>query len=46
MLFAGIDTDRHVFQTMVVDPESGEVTESRFEPSRERLGDWASVGIS
>src|SRR6266487_7093639 len=41
MLYAGIDVDKLVFQAVVLDPGSGELSESRFEPSRERLGDWA-----
>jgi hypothetical protein len=43
-LSAGIGTHAHVFQTMVLDPESGELTESRFQLSRERLGDWSTHG--
>ncbi len=41
MLYAGIDIHKRVFQAVVLDPDSGELSESRFEPSRERLGDWA-----
>ena len=37
MLYAGIDIHKAVFQAVVLDPESGELSESRFEPSRERL---------
>ena len=44
MLFAGIGTHGYVFQTMLLDPESGELAENRFEPSHERLGDWATHG--
>ena len=42
MLYAGIDIHKKVFQAVVLDPESGELSECRFEPSRERLGEWAS----
>jgi transposase len=41
MLYAGIDIDKAVFQVVVLDPDSGELRESRFEPSRERLDHWA-----
>jgi transposase len=41
MLYAGIDIQKAVFQVVVLDPDSGELSESRFEPSRERLNDWA-----
>ena len=41
MLYAGIDIHKRVFQAVVLDPDSGELSESRFEPSREQLGDWA-----
>jgi transposase len=41
MLYAGIDIHKRVFQAVVLDPESGELSECRFEPSRERLDDWA-----
>ncbi len=41
MLYAGIDIHKAVFQAAVLDPDSGELKESRFEPSRARLGDWA-----
>jgi transposase len=41
MLYAGIDIHKRVFQAVVLDPGSGELSESRFEPSRERLNDWA-----
>ena len=41
MLYAGIDIHKAVFQAAVLDPESGELRESRFQPSRERLDDWA-----
>ena len=41
MLYAGIDIHKAVFQAAVLDPDSGELRESRFEPSRERLNDWA-----
>jgi hypothetical protein len=39
MLYAGIDIHKAVFQVVVLDPETGELSESRFEPSRERLND-------
>jgi transposase len=41
MLYAGIDIHKAVFQAVVLDPDSGELRECRFEPSRERLNDWA-----
>ena len=41
MLYAGIDIHKAVFQAAVFDPDSGELRECRFEPSRERLNDWA-----
>jgi transposase len=41
MLYAGIDIHKRVFQAVVLDAETGEPRESRFEPSREQLGDWA-----
>jgi transposase len=41
MLYAGIDIHKRVFQAVVLDAETGELRESRFEPSREQLGDWA-----
>src|SRR5437773_11768407 len=41
MLYAGLDIHKAVFQAVVLDPDSGELSESRFEPSRERLADWA-----
>jgi len=42
MLYAGIDIRKSVFQVVVLDPDSGELSESRFEPSRERLSEWAA----
>ena len=42
MLYAGLDIHKAVFQAAVLDPDSGELSESRFEPSRERLTDWMS----
>src|SRR4051794_23751573 len=41
MLYAGLDIHKAVFQAVVLDPESGELRESRFQPSRERLNEWA-----
>src|SRR5262249_61268917 len=41
MLYPGIDIHEAVFQVVVLDPDSGELSESRFAPSRERLNDWA-----
>jgi len=41
MLYAGIDIHKSVFQAAVLDPETGEVSESRFRPSRAELSDWA-----
>jgi transposase len=42
MLYAGIDIHKSVFQIVVLDPDTGELNESRFAPSRERLGEWAA----
>jgi len=42
MLYAGIDIHKSVFQVVVLDPDTGELNESRFAPSRERLGEWAA----
>lgn len=42
MLYAGIDIHKSVFQAVVLDPDTGELSECRFEPSRERLNEWAS----
>jgi transposase len=41
MLYAGIDIHKSVFQVVVLDPDSGELSESRFDPSREQLAAWA-----
>src|SRR5216117_3761454 len=41
MLYAGLDIHKAVFQAVVLDPDSGELSESRFGPWRERLADWA-----
>jgi transposase len=41
MLYAGLDIHKAVFQAVVLDPDSGEVRERRFTPSREALADWA-----
>jgi hypothetical protein len=41
MLYAGLDIHKAVFQAVVLDPDSGELRESRFTPSRETLADWA-----
>jgi hypothetical protein len=42
MLYAGIDIHKSVFQAVVLDRETGELSECRFAPSRQRLGEWAS----
>lgn len=42
MLYAGIDIHKSVFQAVVLDSESGELSESRFAPSLERLVEWMS----
>jgi len=42
MLYAGIDIHKSVFQAVVLDPDTGELTESRFQPTREQLADWAT----
>ena len=34
MLYAGLDIHKAVFQAAVLDPESAELCESRFTPSR------------
>lgn len=41
MLYEGLDIHKAVFRGVVLDPESGELSECRFEPSRVRLGGWA-----
>ncbi len=41
MLYAGIDIHKQVFQAAVLDPETGELRESRFAATREKLDDWA-----
>ena len=46
MLYAGIDIHKSVFQAVVLEPDTGELCESRFEPSRERLGEWADDGTT
>jgi len=43
MLYAGIDIHKTVFQAVVLDPDTGELSESRFAPSRERFGEWAGA---
>jgi transposase len=40
MLYAGIDIHTSVFQAVVLDPDSGELSESRFVPSRAELDEW------
>ena len=42
MLYAGLDIHKAVFQAVVLDPESGELRESRCTPSRQALADWMS----
>jgi len=41
MLYGAIDIHKSVFQAAVLDPETGELTQSRFAATREELGDWA-----
>src|SRR6266511_2051698 len=41
MLYAGIDIHKAVFQAVVLDPETGELSERRFAATREELTDWA-----
>lgn len=41
MLYAAIDIHKRLFQAAVFDPETGEVSESRFAATREELNDWA-----
>jgi transposase len=41
MLYAAIDIHKRRFQAAVLDAESGEVCEQRFEASREELRGWA-----
>ena len=41
MLYAGIDIHKSVFQAVVARSGVGELSESRFEPSRAKLGEWA-----
>ncbi len=42
MLYAGVDIHKQVFHAVVLDPVTGELSECRFQPSRERLSEWAS----
>jgi transposase len=41
MLCAAIDIHKHVFQAVVVDPESGVAVEDRFPATHDELGRWA-----
>jgi transposase len=41
-MVAAIDIHKQVFQAAVLDPESGEVSESRFPATRVELADWAT----
>ncbi len=41
MLCAGLDIHKAAFQAVMLDPDSGELRDSRFAPSRVALGDWA-----
>jgi hypothetical protein len=41
MLYAGLDIHKKVYQAAVLDPDTGELTESRFDASREELHHWA-----
>jgi transposase len=41
MLYAALDIHKHRFQAAVLDPETGELSESRFASTRADLGDWA-----
>jgi transposase len=41
MLYAAIDIHKRLFQAAVFDPETGEVSESRFAATREGLEHWA-----
>ena len=40
-MLAAIDIHKAVFQTAVLDPGEGEITEERFSASREALVAWA-----
>jgi sugar (pentulose or hexulose) kinase len=42
MLYAGLDIHTSVFQAVVLDADSGELSESRFQPTHTELGNWAS----
>jgi hypothetical protein len=41
MLYAAIDIHKRSFQAAVLDSANGEVSEQRFEASREELRHWA-----
>jgi transposase len=41
MLYAAIDIHKQRFQAAVLDPESGELCEERFDAGREQLNNWA-----
>jgi len=40
-LYAALDIHKQVFQTMALDPDSGDLSESRFASSRGELDHWA-----
>jgi hypothetical protein len=41
MLCGAIDLHKQLFQAAVLDPETGELSESRFAATREELAHWA-----
>jgi transposase len=41
MLYGAIDIHKAVFQAVVLDPDSGELSERRFAAGRDQLDDWA-----
>jgi transposase len=41
MLYGALDIHKAVFQAVVLDPDSGELSERRFAARREELADWA-----
>jgi transposase len=48
VLCAALDIHKHVFQGVVLDPETGEMRDERFAATREDLCGWASqlIGVS
>ena len=42
MMYAGIDVHKSLFQVAVLDPETGDLAQSRFASTREELDHWAT----